>query len=208
MFLLRWALRLAALVVVIVGVYFAVTFVQVWAATGRDHTEPAEAIVVLGAAQYGGQPSGVLQARLDHAFDLYQQGLAPVIVLTGGRLEGDQFSEASAGESYLLAKGVPEADLLLESGGRSTWESLSAAANFLLPRGITDVILVSSPYHALRTERIAAEVGLEGHASPTRSEREGIVGQFRHLVRETVAVGVGRIIGYRHLVQLEERLSE
>lgn len=188
--------------------YGSVTFAQVWWASRQDHARAADAIVVLGAAQYSGTPSGVLRGRLDHAYELYREGLAPTIVLTGGGLPGDEFTEASAGESYLLGKGVPEADLLLESGGRNTWESLSAASYFLRDRGIRTVVLVSSPYHALRTERIADEVGLDGHASPSRAEREGIGAQLVHLGRETVAVGVGRIIGYRHLTQLEERLAE
>jgi uncharacterized SAM-binding protein YcdF (DUF218 family) len=184
--------------------YFVLTFVQVWSAShssGRDH---AEAIVVLGAAQYNGRPSPVLRARLDHAVELYEAGAAPEVWVTGGRLPGDRFTEASASAGYLISAGIPEDALQLESGGTSSWESLAAVARLLRQRGITDVLLVSSPYHALRTEQIAAEVGLHGDASPA-PETEGVSRRLYHLGRETLAVGIGRIVGHRRLVDLDAK---
>lgn len=198
----RIALGLAAAVVL----YFGVTFVQVWRASNDRDVLPADAIVVLGAAQYDGRPSPVLQARLDHAIDLYHQGIAPLIVVTGGRLPGDRFTEAAAAASYLIRAGVPEVSLRLESQGTSSWESLAAAARFLRAERITDVVLVSSPYHALRTEHIAAEVGLDGHASPSH-EGTAFLRRLGQLGKETVAVGLGRVIGHRRLVDLDPRGS-
>jgi uncharacterized SAM-binding protein YcdF (DUF218 family) len=188
----------------LVVLYFGVTFVQVWVASHSSGPSHAEAIVVLGAAQYNGRPSPVLQSRLDHALELYEDGVAPIIVVTGGRLPGDRFTEASASDRYLQQHGVPQTALRLESAGTSSWESLAAAARFLRGEGITDGVLVSSPYHALRTEQIAGEVGLHGDASPAR-ETAGIGSRVYHLGRETLAVGIGRVIGHRRLVDLEVR---
>jgi uncharacterized SAM-binding protein YcdF (DUF218 family) len=196
--------RIVLVAITLVVVYFGVTFLQVWSASRTSGRDTAEAIVVLGAAQYNGRPSPVLQARLDHALELYDAGAAPMIWLTGGRLPGDSFTEASASMSYLLGAGVPEDALSLESSGTSSWESLAAVARILRAQGITDVLLVSSPYHALRTEHIAAEVGLDGDASPS-DETQGFVRRVTSLGKETLAVGVGRIVGHRRLVDLETR---
>jgi vancomycin permeability regulator SanA len=200
----RLVRRIVVGVVALVVLYFAVTFVQVWNASRSDHAGKAQAIVVLGAAQYDGKPSPVLRARLDHAIDLWNDGVAPLIVTTGGNQPGDRFTEASAAASYLISNGVPEEALELESQGSSSWESLAAAARFLRKQGITDVVLVSSPYHALRTEQIAGEVGLHGRASPAL-ETESTSRRLYHLARETLAVGIGRIVGHRRLVDLDAR---
>ncbi|MGH9182589.1 MAG: YdcF family protein [Acidimicrobiales bacterium] len=192
--------------VLVVG-YIGVTFAQVWWASRHDGARAAQAIVVLGAAQYDGTPSRVLRARLDHAADLYQRGLAPVVAVTGGRREGDRATEASAAAGYLIGQGVPESALRLETSGASSWQSLAATARFLRREGIEEVLLVSSPYHALRTERIATEVGLHGHASPAPESPESTVGELVRMGRETLAVGLGRIIGYRRLGILDDRVE-
>ncbi len=205
---MRRLLRLGLVLAVVVVGYLGFTFVQVFQAARTDEAQPAEAIIVLGAAQYNGEPSPVLQARLDHAVDLYEQGLAPVVAVTGGRQPGDSTTEASASASYLISAGVPESSLRLETKGENSWQSLAAAARFLEDEGIEEVILVSSPYHALRTERIAEEVGLHGHASPAADSPEGGVSELIKMGRETVAVGVGRVIGYRRLVNLDDRVGQ
>lgn len=202
----RLVRRIATVVGALLVLYFAVTFVQVWSASRAGSPTSSEAIVVLGAAQYDGAPSPVLRSRLDHAIELYDAGVAPIIVVTGGNQPGDRFTEASAGDRYLQQHGVPASALRLETQGASSWESLAAAARFLRNEGITEVVLVSSPYHALRTEQIAAEVGLHGVASPA-DETEGIGSRTYHLVRETLAVGIGRVVGHRRLVDLDVRVS-
>lgn len=189
---------------VLVG-YFGITFIQVWSASRHDEARPAQAIVVLGAAQYNGRPSPVLKARLDHAAELYERDIAPVVVLTGGRAPGDRFTEASAAAAYLRDRGIPDSALRLETEGRNSWQSLAAASRFLEDEGITDVVLVSSPYHSLRVVHIAAEVGLDGHASPAAGAPDRAT--FGKLLHETLAVGVGRIIGYHRLVDLDDRVG-
>ena len=192
---------------VVIG-YFAFNLVQVWQASRDDGASRAGAIVVLGAAQYDGKPSPVLRARLDHAVELYERGLAPLVAVTGGRQPGDRATEASAAAGYLIGRGVPESSLRLESGGENSWQSLAATARFLQEEGVEEVILVSSPYHALRTEHIAREVGLHGHASPTTGGPERGVEEVLQMGREAVAVGVGRVIGYRRLVNLDARVDQ
>jgi uncharacterized SAM-binding protein YcdF (DUF218 family) len=202
---IRRLVALGLVVVVLVASYLAVTFVQVWKASRRDEARPAQAIVVLGAAQYNGRPSRVLEARLDHAAALYEARIAPLIVLTGGRQPGDRFTEASAGMVYLTRAGIPESALQLETNGRNSWQSLAAAARILHREGIRRVVLVSSPYHSLRVERIAHEVGLDGHASPAGDAPDKAT--FGRLTHETLAVAVGRVIGFRRLVNLDAAAS-
>ena len=201
---LRLAVRLALLVGVVAVGYLAVTGFQVWRAGREDHAGPADAIVVLGAAQYDGRPSPVYKARLDHAADLYERDLAPLVLVTGGRRPGDRFTEAAAGAGYLAGRGVPEDAILLESGGTDSWSSLSAAARVLGDR--RRVLLVSSPYHALRIRHIAAELGLDPRSSPSVSH-EGDGARAWHLASETLRVGAGRIVGYGRLVRLGDRVG-
>ena len=204
-------LRMAARVLVVAAVlgiaYLAVTFVQVWRASTTDRAAASDAIVVLGAAQYDGAPSPVLRSRLDHAVELRAQGIADVIVVTGGNRPGDRSTEASAGAEYLMAQGVPDASIRREVSGTNSWQSLAAAARFLREEDRLDVVLVSSPYHALRTEAIAEEVGLRGRASPAARSSGGLTSQVATLGREAVAVGVGRIIGFGRLVDLDDRVG-
>lgn len=182
------------LVLAAVVLYVGGTFVQVWQASRSDGARPAQAIVVLGAAQYDGRPSPVLENRLDHAFELYDRGLAPLIVVTGGRQEGDRFTEATAGYNHLRARGVPDQDIQKEVQGHTTYESLAAVARFLRTDGIDEVILVSSPSHNKRLAGVASDVGLDAVLSPSEGTPS-----FSSLSRETVAVSVGRLIGYRRM---------
>lgn len=201
-------LRRGLLVAVVVPVlYFAVTFVQVWQTSRRDEARPAQAVIVLGAAQYDGRPSAVLRARLDHAAALYHRKLAPVVVVTGGKIEGDRFTESAAGANYLHTKGVPDEAILREATGRTSWQSLAASARFLHQRGIRDVVLVSDPFHAARIAGIADELGFDTATSPTRTSPITGLSEFRHMVTETAQVGIARVIGFRRLVRLEQRFA-
>jgi uncharacterized SAM-binding protein YcdF (DUF218 family) len=193
-------LRIALLAVALVVVYFVVTLGQVWAASRRDDARVVDAIVVLGAAQYDGEPSPVLRARLDHAATLYRRRLAGTVVVTGGRQPGDRFSEAHASARYLTdRKGVPEAAVLWEPYGRTTWEQLASVARFLERRGMREVVLVSDPFHSARAAAIAGERGLDATVSPTRASPISGVQQVPYLLKEAVAVGIGRIVGYRRI---------
>ena len=143
----------------------SLVFVVVWAF--NDAAQPADSIIVLGAAQYRGRPSPVLRARLDHAVRLWELGYATRMVLTGGIGEGDSVSEAAVGRAYVVRAGVGEAAVLLENEGRTSSQSLRAAADQLRARGLLRAILVSDPPHMLRLEILARRYGLAPSASPT-----------------------------------------
>lgn len=197
-----------AVALLVVG-YVGFTFAQVWWSSRLDETRPAEAIIVMGAAQYDGTPSPVLRSRLDHAADLYEAGLADVIVVTGGRQEGDRFTEASSGARYLEERrGIPGAALRLESQGSNSWESLAAASRFLRDEAVDEVLVVSDPYHSHRLEAIASEVGLQAILSPTRTSPTRGFAKFQAMLRETAAVSIGRIIGYRRLMNVDESIRQ
>lgn len=203
MSVLRWVPRAAALLAAVLVLYVALTGVQVWAAAHRDEAGAAEVIVVLGAAQYDGRPSPVLAARLDHAVDLYERDVADSIVVTGGSRPGDRFTEAAASARYLSARGVPGGAVERETTGGSSYESLAATARFLRDDGVHDVLLVSDPYHALRIRTIAEDVGLDARVSPTPGGLYSWESRVRNLVRETGAVALGRLVGFRRLDRLD-----
>jgi uncharacterized SAM-binding protein YcdF (DUF218 family) len=196
---IRMGLRIGLAVFLVLFVYLAVTFVQVWLASRRDEARPSQAIIVLGAAEYDGRPSPVLAARLDHAIQLYRDGIAPVIVVTGGRQPGDRFTEAGASADYLHKHGIPDAAILRETTGRTSWESLEAAARFLDQRHMRRVVLVSDPYHSERIKAIAHEVGLNAVTSPTRASPIKGTSVWRRMLGETARVAAGRLFGYARL---------
>jgi len=196
---LKIGLRVALFGAALVFLYLAVTFFQVWSASRRDNRRPSQAIIVLGAAQYNGTPSPVLAARLDHAIDLYRAHVAPTIVVTGGQQPGDKYTEAGASADYLHAHGVADNAILRETTGRTSWESLAAAARFLESRHMTRVVLVSDPYHSARIAAIAHEVGLDAVTSPTRTSPIKGFAALKRIFGETLRVGAGRIFGYGRL---------
>ena len=146
---------------------YTVAFVLVLVVAQLDQRESADVIVVLGAAQYNGRPSPVLRARLDHALELWREGLAPAIVVTGGVGRGDKESEATVGRRYLLARQVPDSVLIVQPQGRSTQASMNAVAAWLGERGRRQAILVSDPFHMLRLRLEARRTGLHAYTSPT-----------------------------------------
>jgi uncharacterized SAM-binding protein YcdF (DUF218 family) len=143
------------------------TAVLVWAS--RDEARPAQAIVVLGAAQYAGKPSPVLRARLDHALELWNRHLASLLILTGGTGSGDTTSEAAVGRTYARKHGVPDSAILVESEGRTTSESMRAVAGMLEVRGLQSALLVSDPFHMLRLRILARRFGFTPYTSPTQT---------------------------------------
>lgn len=184
------------IVVAVVVAYLGVTFTQVWLATDDDDAAgPADAIVVLGAAQWDGRPSPVFQRRLDHAAELWSAGVAPNIVVTGGKQSGDRVTQGFAAYDYLRRRGVPDEALLVEVNGTDTYTELSASAGILRAAGLgNQVVLVTDGYHALRTRLVAEEVGLAAGVSVAS---EGI--RPAQLVRETAGVAAGRLVGFRRL---------
>ena len=167
-----------------------------WTARGDDRT-PSDAIVVLGASQYDGRPSSVLEARLEHARTLFAGGVAPRIVTVGGGAEGDRFTEAQAGELYLRSRGVDRQRILAVGEGRDTLQSLRALETVMDERGWDSVVLVTDPWHSLRTRTMARDLGMTAVTSPTRRgpsvrTRET---EVRYIARETAAYLYYRAFG-------------
>lgn len=163
--LTRLALTVAAGALLVL----AYTTWRIWDQGNQDQGRPADAIVVLGAAQYNGVPSPIYRARLDHAIDLFDEGLAPALVMTGGKVPGDKTTEAEAGRQYAMSKGVPDDAILVEDHGRTTLESLRTVGKMLRDRGLHSAVFVSDRTHMLRVLRIAHDQGLEAFGSPTRT---------------------------------------
>lgn len=152
---------------------------RIWEQGSRDEQRPAGAIVVMGAAQYDGRPSPVFAARLDHAVSLYLAGLAPYLVVTGGKQAGDRTTEAETARAYAIARGVPESAILMEDGGRTTLESIRAVARIFEEKGIDDAVFVSDPTHMLRVLRMAEDEGIRAWGSPTRTSPVELDGGLR-----------------------------
>jgi uncharacterized SAM-binding protein YcdF (DUF218 family) len=198
---IRWRRVVLAAAGVVVA-YYVVTVFQVIRAGRDQQPESAEVIVVLGAAQYDGTPSPQLAARLDHALLLFNDGVAPRVMVTGGNRPGDRFTEAEASLDYLVERGVPAEAIMVEDQGRTTYESLDLAAVQLLAAGLQDVVLVTDPYHSLRSRLVAAEVGLDPSLSPTQTSVVTGWTEFRKDLYEAGGVAVGRIIGFDRLSDL------
>lgn len=165
----RWTVRLVAGVVLMALIVVGGTAVRVWQGARIDDYSPADAIVVLGAAQYSGTPSTVFEARLSQAASLYEQGVAPEVVTVGGKQEGDLYTEAASGRNYLIEQGVPAEDIVAVEQGSDTLESIEAVSELLLARGLSSVVLVSDPWHSLRTRTMARDAGLDAWTAPTRT---------------------------------------
>jgi len=157
-------LALACLAIALVAGY--ATF-RVWAEGQRDDTRPADAIVVMGAAQYDGRPSPVFAARIDHAIDLFRDGVAPRLIVTGGKQEGDRTTEAASAKAYAIARGVPPSAILSEDRSRTTLESIHALRSLMSEHGLGTAVFVSDRPHMLRVLRMAADDGITAFGSPT-----------------------------------------
>ena len=158
-------LLLAGLVAAFVAFGWA-TF-RIWETGNRDDRRDVDAIVVLGAAQYDGRPSPVFRARLDHAVDLYESGVARYLIVTGGKAQGDRTTEGAAARAFALSRGVPAAAILLEDRSRTTLESLRGVATLLRDHDLGSAVFVSDRTHMLRVLRIARDEGITAYGSPT-----------------------------------------
>jgi uncharacterized SAM-binding protein YcdF (DUF218 family) len=167
--LIRGVVRLLGVLVLAAGIAYTVALVMVLVVSQQDQRLPADAIVVLGAAQYNGRPSPVLRARLDHAVELYRDRLAPRIIVTGGVGRGDTMSEAAVSRRYLLARGLRDTAIVVAPQGRSTYTSMTVVARWLQLRGHSRVILVSDPFHMCRLRLEARRTELTAWTSPTPS---------------------------------------
>lgn len=199
----RWIGVAAGVALLLVVGYGCLSFWQVHSTGRSDEARPVGAIVVLGAAQYDGRPSPQLAARLDHVVDLWSEDLAPIVVVTGGNRPGDRFTEAEASAAYLVERGVPESAIRAEGSGTNTFESLANVAA-LLGDAERSVLLVTDPYHALRSKLTAEEVGFEAFVSPTPSSIVTGTTELRRELGEAAGVAIGRIIGFERLSTLTD----
>jgi uncharacterized SAM-binding protein YcdF (DUF218 family) len=183
------ALALAALGVGAVGWVYA----QVTRDALRDEAQPADAIVVLGAAQYYGRPSPVLKARLDHALELYERGLAPRILVTGGHGPDARFSEAEVSREYLSSRGVPAEYITVESSGLSTMQSVAAVVEIMDRMRMRSCIVVSDDYHIHRAKRMLAENGVVVYGSPRASRSTDEWARRKRYLRESVSYLLWRV---------------
>jgi uncharacterized SAM-binding protein YcdF (DUF218 family) len=200
--------RVAGLALLAATTYLAVTGVQVWLAGQQDGAAPAGAIVVLGAAQYDGRPSPVLQARLDHAAALYRDGIAPLIVVTGSNRPGDRDTEAGASAAYLHAAGIADDAIRREVQGTNTYDQLAATRRILRAEGIGEAVLVSDPLHSYRLALTARETGLDALVSPRAVRLSSPSERARTVLREAVAVSLGRVVGFRRLRNLQGEVRD
>ncbi|HUY16222.1 MAG TPA: YdcF family protein [Acidimicrobiales bacterium] len=191
-------LRLVSLFLTVLVLYFAVTFVQIWW-RGHEHTtSSAQAILVFGTTEDNGRASPELKARLDQALSLYREGRAPWIVVTGGNRPGDVYTEAGVSATYLESHGVSTSHVL-QGAGNDTWQNVQTVIAKLKRHHITTVITVTDPFHEFRAMAIASSQGLRPYPSPVRNSPTIKHQLWRYYLKETLAVGVGRVVGYGRL---------
>ena len=172
-----------------------------WAGTHHD-SNTVDAIVVMGAAQYDGVPSPLLASRLQHALDLWKQKQAPVIAVTGGKRAGDRFTEGDTSRRWLTDRGVPAANIIVESVGRSTWESIENLSPLLNNANLHSVVVVSSSWHVQRAELSLEELGFRAHSSASPDGVLSGSSEKSKLIREIAGVCLGRVIGFGTLFDI------
>ncbi len=190
--------RIVLGVVAVIGLAWGVSLAAVLTWGVQDDAQRADAIVVLGAAQYNGRPSPVLRYRLDHAIALWQAGLAPRVILTGGIGTGDTLSEAAVSRAYVMSRGIPDSAILLENEGRTSSQSLRAAADLVLARRGHTAILVSDPFHMLRLEILGRRYGIDPYTSPalpTPAARR-LARQWGNLLTESIKAPAAFVIDW------------
>jgi uncharacterized SAM-binding protein YcdF (DUF218 family) len=191
--LLRVLLFLVLALLLAAAVWTRWVYWQIESYASQEQAAPSDAIAVFGAAEYDGKPSPVFRARLDHAFSLYQRGIAPLIVTLGGS-GGDKYSEGEVGEDYLVSKGVPEEAIIAETESRSTEDSARRIAVIARANGIRRLVIVSDGTHLFRIHAICAADGLNVLTSPRpRVPVEGGSGEFERLAHEIFSYTLWRL---------------
>ncbi|MGD0322027.1 MAG: YdcF family protein [Acidimicrobiales bacterium] len=197
----RYVWRALVITVVLLAGYVVVTAVQVWLTSRRSDARPAEAVVVMGAAQYDGVPSPDLAARLGEAESLLRRHLAPIVVVTGYKEPGDRYTEAQASGTWLVDHGLA-ANEIVEVGGSDSWANLSDTANVLHRRGLDKVLIVTDGFHEDRSLAIATDVGLQAWPAPVGDSPISGWSSVPYFAKETLGVAVGRVVGYSRLHDL------
>jgi len=176
----------AAIAVSVLFIYFAYLSVRIQQQSVRDEAQPADVILVLGAAEYRGRPSPVLRARLDHALLLYQQGMAPRILTTGGAGGDPVFTEAGVGRSYLIGHNVPSEAITVETEGKTTVHSVALAGEILRRMSLRSVIVVSDGYHIYRVKEMLRAQGLSVYGSPRREPNPNPLHEQWNYVKQAI----------------------
>ena len=192
----RWFLRLLAAVALAAFLFVLVTCLRVVHEAGKQELHPADAIVVFGAAEYSGKPSPVLRARLDHAYDLFQQHLAPVVITTGGAAADPSFSEGGVGRDYLMHRGIPELNLIAETQGSDTAQSAERVAVIMRTNKMRSCLAVSDEYHVFRIKQLLKHEGITIYVAPRSGSRpHGVLLRAIAVLREAMSYLVWKVGG-------------
>jgi uncharacterized SAM-binding protein YcdF (DUF218 family) len=167
----RRLLWLVAGLALALGVFLIVTSWRIVREAGKEELHAADAIVVFGAAEYSGHPSPVLRARLDHAHELFEKGLAPVVITTGGSGADPSFSEGGVGRDYLMHRGIPERNLIAETQGSDTAQSAERVGVIMRANGMHSCLAVSDEYHVFRIKRLLQHQGVRVYVAPRAGSR-------------------------------------
>jgi uncharacterized SAM-binding protein YcdF (DUF218 family) len=182
-----WLLLLLA-VLGALWLFFGITGMRIARAAAEAPRKKADAIVIFGAAEYAGHPSPVYRARLDHGYELFQQGMAPVVITTGGSAQDPDFSEGGVGRDYLLRRGVPEQALIAETQGSDTAQSAARVANIMRANGMRSCIAVSDAYHVFRIRALLEHEGVQVELAPRPESRPHSLGErFVAVMREAAS---------------------
>ena len=166
-----WPLWVVALAAAGVAVFLGISSIQIVHEAGLQQVQPADAIVVFGAAEYAGRPSPVFRARLDQAYDLFQRGAAPVVITTGGSAADPTFSEGGVGHDYLMRRGIPEAKLIAETQGTDTASSAERVAVIMRTNRMHTCVAVSDEYHVFRIRKLLESEGVQVYVAPRPDSR-------------------------------------
>ena len=193
--LIKWGTIAGIAALIALFGYGAYLYGQIRDYAVRDEAHAADAIVILGAAQYNGRPSPVLKARLDHAYDLYRRGLAQTIITTGSYGPDPNFSEAEVSTKYLIQRGVDMNAIITEQGSGSTYDSIQEASGFLKAKGWKSALVVSDGFHLYRVKRMFNDSGIVTYTSPAPNSpiEQAASQRFWHSVREVVLISAYRL---------------
>jgi len=179
-----WNLSVMAMTLLIL--YIGYLSVRIEQQSNREEAQPADVILVLGAAEYRGRPSPVLRARLDHALELYRKQLSPRILTTGGAGGDPVFTEGGVGRSYLMNHGVPSEAIIVETEAESTLESTAMANEIMSRMGLHSVIVVSDGYHIFRAKQMLEARGLKVYGSPRKETKPGLFRDRWNYVKQAI----------------------
>jgi vancomycin permeability regulator SanA len=185
-----------------VAVYLAVSACTIYWVGHHDSGTRADAVVVLGAAQYNGVPSPLLRARLQHALNVFNAGRVRLIAVTGGNKPGDKYTEGSTSRKWLEERGVPASGILMENEGNSTWASLANLAPRLKSAGVRSVVVSTDSWHEQRSVLSLRQLGFKASASTAHRVTPARGRVWLKYAKESVGVAVGRIIGFHRLLSI------